>query len=120
MNLANKHIVVTGAGSGIGRSLIAQLAAYPVLIVAADVAPESLASLAAEFERIETSATLFTFVCDLSSSAGNEALFRHALERMSYIDLFFANAGAAHYGLSDAVSWQGLEHLFALNTPLPH
>ncbi len=115
--LSYRRIVLTGAASGIGRALLAQLADLPAQIVAVDRdagrLAETLASLHAPQARI------LPVSLDVACSAGIDALFDQASAVIGGIDLFIANAGFALYGPAHQHSWSQLDYLFRTNTLAP-
>jgi NAD(P)-dependent dehydrogenase (short-subunit alcohol dehydrogenase family) len=91
MKLADKHIVITGAASGIGRAMAFRFAHEGVRgIVLADVDATALESAAREIEPI---APLVATGCDVSKRADIAALVDLAQTQFGDIDLFCANAG---------------------------
>jgi short-subunit dehydrogenase len=116
MNPENRHIVITGAASGIGRALLAQLSAIPCTILAADINAETLRTAA---EELSGQARIFTFVGDLTTEADTERLFQEAEQQLGHIDVFIANAGFAYYEQHTTPDWGHIERIFALNVFSP-
>lgn len=84
--LAGRVAVITGAGSGIGRSTVRRFAAEGATVVAVDVAEESGRSAADEVGG--------TFLaCDVSSEPAVAALFARVAELHGRVDIAFNNAG---------------------------
>jgi short-subunit dehydrogenase len=117
MNLDGTCIVITGAASGIGRALLERLATYPVTILAADVQADLLENAVAQLTAPR--ATVQHFTVDVSSAAGNDALFAEALRTMGRINCFIANAGFAYYESLDTADWARLERMYAVNVFAP-
>src|SRR4051794_7068813 len=89
MQLADKVIVVTGAGSGIGRALCQRFAKdKPAAVVAADLNGEGAAETARAVGG--TACTL-----DVTREEQVQALVQDTLARHGRIDLFCSNAGIA-------------------------
>lgn len=87
--------VVTGAGSGIGRSVAAALAAGGASVVAGDIDAKSAADTAAMIGGIGVAA-------DASSPDGIAALLDAAREAFGRTDIYVANAGiTGEPGLGD-------------------
>ena len=106
--ISHKNIVVTGASSGIGKSIIDEL-----------VKNEGNRILAAcrGADKIEGYGdNVIPFSCDLSTQEGVDALFARAEELFDRIDIFFCNAGAPYYERFDYEDWQRIEAIFRLNT----
>lgn len=105
----SKNIVVTGASSGIGKSIMEELLAQnpDCRILAACRRAEMIADYG---ERV------IPFSCDLSTKEGVDALFAKAEEVFDKIDLFFCNAGAPYYERFDYEDWDRVQRIFDLNT----
>lgn len=95
-----KTAVVTGAASGIGRSIAEGLARRNYRIVLSDVDRDGLQSLS---DTLQTETSIF--VADLASPHNVANLAQQALFRFETVDLVFANAGiGAPGGLTKASS----------------
>ena len=92
MELSGKHVVITGAASGIGAGLAERFHAEGANVVAADRDGEGAAATAAKLEAARADSA-FAVTADVGSEAGNVALIEAATDRFGPIDLFFANAG---------------------------
>jgi NAD(P)-dependent dehydrogenase (short-subunit alcohol dehydrogenase family) len=97
--LRGKVAVVTGAGSGIGRALVAKLTAEEMRVVAADVEGEALADLS----------DVSTFVTDVSNADDVAALADYAFTAHGAVDVLCSNAGVFCGGLM----WERPESDFA-------
>ncbi len=86
MELAGKHAVITGAGSGIGRACAIRFAAEGARLHLADVDGDRVAAVAEEI-----GATAIP--TDVSRQLEIDALVSQAQARGGPIDLFFSNAG---------------------------
>jgi len=106
--ISHQNIIVTGASSGIGKSIVDEL-----------VAQEGNRILAA-CRRAETitgyGENVIPFSCDLSTQAGVDALFARAEELFDKVDIFFCNAGAPYYERFDYEDWDRIQRIFDLNT----
>jgi NAD(P)-dependent dehydrogenase (short-subunit alcohol dehydrogenase family) len=94
MELQGKNIVITGAGSGIGRSLAVAAAALGAkAVVCTDLNGPNAAETAEMIGPTATSATL-----DVADEAAIEALVRKTEDELGGIDLFVSNAGYGQRG----------------------
>lgn len=101
MNLSDKVIVVTGAGSGIGEAMARRfMEESPRALVLADLDEESVEVVAQELGADAR-------VLDVSDEAANRELIEEAEDRHGPIDLFCANAGYAIVSdeQADAETW---------------
>jgi NAD(P)-dependent dehydrogenase (short-subunit alcohol dehydrogenase family) len=103
-----KHVLVTGAASGIGRALAAAFAARGARVSAIDIAAERLAQEAA---RIGAPA----YACDVAHRDQIEAAFTAASSGHGVIDLVCSNAGIGRNKAVMATSAANLEFLFGVN-----
>jgi len=86
MELKNKNVIVTGAGSGIGRELVLALLKKDAKVVAVDLRRESLGILKKE---VGENKNLITQSLDISDKAAVEKL----AEERNEIDVLINNAG---------------------------
>jgi NAD(P)-dependent dehydrogenase (short-subunit alcohol dehydrogenase family) len=86
MELADKHVIVTGAASGIGRACGRRFAAEGARVVVADIAFEPAQAVADEIGALAVKV-------DVGSEASIQGLVTAAREAGGPIDLFFSNAG---------------------------
>lgn len=124
MDLTDKVVVVTGAGSGIGAALARRFAAEGAAqVVVADRQDGTAQAVAGELGPVATAETLD--VCDAAAVAG---LVERTVERCGHIDLFCSNAGiGTGVGLDgpDEMWRQAFEvhvmaHLYAARAVIPH
>ncbi len=86
MELTRKHVVITGAGSGIGRACARRFAAEGARVVVADLNLEPVQTLASEIDGLAVQT-------DVSREQDIRRLVAQAREDGGSIDLFFSNAG---------------------------
>ncbi|AIQ47520.1 3-ketoacyl-ACP reductase [Paenibacillus sp. FSL R7-0273] len=93
MNYANKTVIVTGAGRGIGRAVAAAYAMEGATVVVAELD----AALGQEAARgITAAGGQAEFVaCDVSSEEQIVALVAHTAEKYGTVDILINNAGIA-------------------------
>ncbi|TQV81214.1 SDR family NAD(P)-dependent oxidoreductase [Exilibacterium tricleocarpae] len=99
MDVSNtdKTWVITGAGSGLGRELLLQVAAAGDNVAAADIDRESLQA-AAEQARRSGSGEIETYRLDVASEADINEFARRVLERFDTVDVVINNAGITRVG----------------------
>jgi short-subunit dehydrogenase len=113
MLIRNKNIVVTGAASGIGRELVVQLYALGNQILAIDIDLDKLKELKSQNPGIEIMSLDLTCIESLIK------IFSWTGENWQKVDIFFANAGFARYGIWKDLSSDDFEKLLRLNTVIP-
>ncbi|MEX1093805.1 MAG: SDR family oxidoreductase [Acidimicrobiia bacterium] len=109
MELNDRVIVVTGAGSGIGEALARRFAREsPAGLVLADINEDSVNRVAADLGAVGMRV-------DVGSPDDNQALVDTTEERFGPIDLFCANAGIGFVGdeQTDPSEW---DRMWQINT----
>ncbi len=91
--LEGKTCVVTGAGSGVGRSSAMLFAEHGARVVAGDVRDEWTADTVALVEK--AGGTALAVHCDVSKEAEVEALIAAAVEHFGRLDVMHNNAGVS-------------------------
>jgi NAD(P)-dependent dehydrogenase (short-subunit alcohol dehydrogenase family) len=86
VELEQKHVVVTGAGSGIGQACAARFAAEGARVVAADLSEGAAQATARDIGALGVRS-------DVSQESEIQALIRTAEKAHGPVDLFFSNAG---------------------------
>jgi uncharacterized protein len=109
MQITHKNIILTGAASGIGKTLLSQLIDF-----------EGVKIIAVDLNEVEIISDRITpFVCDLSQQSEVDRLFEFAITRFKTIDIFIANAGFAYYEVIEKPDWQRIEKIFQVNVFSP-
>ena len=118
MEISNRNIVITGAASGIGKSLLLCLSRFGGLsVVAVDWQETALRQTIAQLPPSKN--LVIPYVCDVSAPEAVDALFDFAQTKMGSVDIFFANAGFAYYERIEKPDWQRMEAIFRVNTLSP-
>jgi short-subunit dehydrogenase len=106
MKLEGIRVVITGANSGIGLAILNELAKLPgTRILAVDLRVDNIPSLP----------TIKSLVADLSEAAGTDEAVQVATSWLGGIDLYFANAGYAHYEEIGSPDWEKLRKIYQTN-----
>ena len=90
MKVQNKTIVVTGAGSGMGRELVLNLLSKSAKLIAIDINESALRETVALTSNADS---LKTFIIDITSKPGVEQLLNDAVNAFGYVDGIINNAG---------------------------
>jgi NAD(P)-dependent dehydrogenase (short-subunit alcohol dehydrogenase family) len=90
LGLSGKRALVTGAGTGIGRSTVLALAAEGVTVAALDIDEDALGQLVAE----APDGAVLPVRADLSSGPGCGTAVADALARLAGLDILVNNVGA--------------------------
>ncbi len=107
----HKHILVTGASSGIGLEIVKILVSFPCKIICVDVKPLP--------ESISVWGKVYFLQTDVSQKEHLDELFEKLTSEFGKIDVFIANAGFAYYEKLQEPDWEHLEKIFALNVFSP-
>ncbi len=121
MELAGRHVVITGAASGIGRACAARFAREGAQLVLADIDEAAVDLAAQELGAVGMRA-------DVGRERDIRALIDAAQRRLGPIDLFYSNAGiggppggpeAPDDGLRQAWEVNVMSHVWAARALLP-
>ena len=121
MDLADKHVVITGGASGIGAATAREFARLGARVVVADLNGDDARAVASAINGRAV-------VCDVSREADVNALVAEAEHHAGPVDLFFSNAGIATGGTpldTDIEVWDEqwqvnvMAHVFAVRAVLP-
>ena len=94
MELAGRHVIVTGAANGIGKALATRFHQQGAKVVASDHDAHALTAVVAALNEARPRSAVAVAV-DIGTEIGNQQLVALAEDAYGPIDLFFANAGVA-------------------------
>lgn len=115
MRYANKNVLVTGAGGGIGRALCQAFAAEGAVVVAADL--DHARAMQTADQIVSMGQVAHGLAVDVGDEISVQATIEQALERVGGIDVLINNAGIAYgdiYQLT-AMPAERLKRLFEVN-----
>jgi 3-oxoacyl-[acyl-carrier protein] reductase len=93
MKLKDKAVLITGAGSGLGREMALTFSREGARVGVNDIRPESAQNVSTELTRAGGNAV--ALVADVSSSAAVRKMFAEFVARFGTIDVLINNAGIA-------------------------
>ncbi len=108
-NLTGKVAVVTGAGSGIGKAIAAQLAQQGATVCLIDLNKDAIAEVAKKIKNLDT------FPCNVALQAEVITVFNQIVHEHSHIDILVNSAGIAHIGKLDTTSEADFDKLYQVN-----
>ena len=111
------RVVVTGASSGIGRSLALAFAARGDTVILSARDEKSLAAVAREVS--DKGGTAVVCAADVTREDDRVRLASQASEGGAAVDVLVNNAGRGYYGAIASVDVKELEDIFALNVVAP-
>ncbi|EOQ97881.1 KR domain protein [Leptospira wolbachii serovar Codice str. CDC] len=110
MELKNKRIVITGAGSGIGKETVLQALKHEgVKILACDLNEKN----------ILVHPNVIPYKCDVSKKENLDKLLKDADKKLGGIDIFYANAGFAYYEVIANADWDRIDRIYRTNVYSP-
>lgn len=90
-SLQGKRVFITGGGSGIGESLVAEFAAQGALVAFVDIAAEASEALCRRLAEAGWTAPLFRH-CDITDIASLQAVMAELAEKLGDFDILVNNA----------------------------
>jgi short-subunit dehydrogenase len=116
MRIDRKHVIVTGASSGIGRALALSLAERGAVLTVASRNRERLQELSREVtERFPAVPAPIAVQCDVSNSQDVARLVGGAIEQVGDIDILVNNAGVSVYGDAGLTSLEDYRTVMSVN-----
>lgn len=116
-SIRHKKGLVTGAASGIGRSIALALASEGADLYLLDVDEVGLASTVTEAKGLGVDA--IGVRCDLSQPAEISRVLAEMLQRWPQIDILVNNAGVAYYGPTHSMTGAQWDWLMSINLLAP-
>jgi NAD(P)-dependent dehydrogenase (short-subunit alcohol dehydrogenase family) len=107
--LKGMRILITGAGSGIGRGISELLVGRGASVFMVDINAEAVEKAAAGLE------SAFAWMCDVSDEAQMQETFRLAIECLGGLDAVVNNAGVLHLGSILETAESDFDRVIAVN-----
>jgi NAD(P)-dependent dehydrogenase (short-subunit alcohol dehydrogenase family) len=108
-SLLNKHAVVTGAGSGIGKAVALLLAKQGATVYVTDINLEQAGEVAKEIAA--AGGTAEAKVLDVSNQQNVDAMFAG----LARLDILVNSAGVSHIGTAESTSEEDFDRLYRVN-----
>jgi 2-keto-3-deoxy-L-fuconate dehydrogenase len=108
-SLLNKHAVVTGAGSGIGKAVALLLAKQGATVYVTDINLEQAGEVAKEIAT--AGGTAEAKVLDVSNQQNVDAMFAG----LARLDILVNSAGVSHIGTAESTSEEDFDRLYRVN-----
>jgi short-subunit dehydrogenase len=116
VRIDGKHVIVTGASSGIGRALAFSLAKRGARVTLAARRTERLEAAAREIvERFPAAPAPTVVRCDVSDPSDASRLIGGAVEQFGGVDVLVNNAGISVFGEAARTSLQDYRDVMAVN-----
>lgn len=107
----DKHAVVTGAGSGIGRAIAIRLAREGARVTILELSERDGENAAAAIRQFAGKESALAVQCDVSDAQS----VRRAFSEITSLDVLVNNAGIAHVGTVEQTSSDDLDRLYRVN-----
>jgi NAD(P)-dependent dehydrogenase (short-subunit alcohol dehydrogenase family) len=111
--LANKVAIITGGGSGIGKSITISFAQAGATVHVLEWKPESERAFFAENEGLRKA--VFFHTCDVSDHPAVHKTIQQIHQSAGSIDILVNNAGIAHIGKADTTSEADFDRIMRVN-----
>jgi hypothetical protein len=108
-------VVVTGASSGIGRELAAQIAGRARALALVARRKDRLEALRGELAARHPALRVLVFACDVTDRAEVDATLDAVKREAGDVDVLINNAGFGDLGVFDLTEWRRIDQMIALN-----
>jgi 3-oxoacyl-[acyl-carrier protein] reductase len=114
-SVEGKRAIITGASSGIGRSIAEEFAAGGADVVICSREQDNVDPVAAEINDSERPGEALAIECDVTDREAVEALVEATVEEFGGIDVLVNNAGASFMAGFDDISENGWKTIVDIN-----
>ncbi|MEV8378892.1 SDR family oxidoreductase [Kribbella sp. NPDC056861] len=114
MSISGRSVIVTGAGSGIGRAIAEHLAGAGALVTIAGRREAALKETAAGIE-----AEVAIVAADVGAPGSSDKIVAAAVEQFGRLDGLVNNAGLARFGRIEEIDTADLDAMWAVNVRGP-
>ncbi len=94
-DLSSKVVIVTGAGGGLGRAMIAGLAEKGARLVAVDIDQTALEAIVTKATELGGEGSVLPIVADVGRAEESEKIFEQTLSEFGGVHVLVNNAGIA-------------------------
>ncbi len=94
-NLSGKVVIVTGAGGGLGRAMIAGLAEKGARLAAVDIDQTALEAIATKAAELGGEGSVLPIVADVGRAQDSERILEQTLSEFGSVHVLVNNAGIA-------------------------
>ncbi len=94
-NLSSKVVIITGAGGGLGRAMIASLAEKGARLVAVDIDQTALEAIVTKATELGGEGSVLPIVADVGRAEESEKIFEQTLSEFGGVHVVVNNAGIA-------------------------
>jgi meso-butanediol dehydrogenase/(S,S)-butanediol dehydrogenase/diacetyl reductase len=112
--LENRSIIVTGAGSGIGAGIAADLSAHGAKLMIADLNKSAAEQVAADI-RLKTGRAVMAIEVDVSNRQSLQSLIAKTVDTFGRLDVMFNNAGIIETASYLEITEEGWHRLMNVN-----
>lgn len=114
-SIQDKHVVITGASSGIGRSLAIAFVQGGAMVSLVSRNKDKLNALANELRTLRPDAKVYVHSADITSEAQVQDMAASVLREIGPVDILINNAGIGHIGRIENLSAAAFHKIFDTN-----
>ena len=112
-DFSGKTMLITGGGSGIGKSIAEVFAHQGASVHILDLNPDAYAATVSLIR--EAGGEAYGYTCDVSDFAQVERAFADVLQETGRLDVLINNAAIAHVGTVETTTEEDLDRIYRVN-----